>query len=86
MASKVIPEISAVLCTGCGDCLVVCQPKALALIAGKAVLARPDACEYDGGCEPVCPTHAIALPYAIVFGGSQPPSNVVKFVGHGQPF
>ena len=64
----VVPEINQALCTGCGECLIACRAKALALVAGKAVIARPDLCEYDGGCEPVCPEGAIQLPYLIVFG------------------
>ena len=62
-----LPEINSDRCTGCGDCLAVCVPRALALLEGKAILARPDLCEYDGGCEPACPYDAIGLPYLIVF-------------------
>ena len=62
-----LPEISEALCTGCGECLAACASHALVLVDGKAVLARPDLCEYEGGCEPACPEGAIALPYLIVF-------------------
>jgi MinD superfamily P-loop ATPase len=68
MIDYIVPEINQDLCTGCGVCLAVCQPQALALVDGKAVLAYPDLCEYDGGCEPSCPEGAIQLPYLIVFG------------------
>jgi MinD superfamily P-loop ATPase len=68
MNELVVPEINTALCTGCGDCLAVCQPRALTLVDGKAVIGRPDLCEYDGGCEPVCPKGAIQLPYLVVFG------------------
>jgi MinD superfamily P-loop ATPase len=67
LVQTVLPEIDEMRCTGCGDCLDACAPRALALVRGKAVLARPDLCEYDGGCEPACPAGAIALPYLIVF-------------------
>jgi MinD superfamily P-loop ATPase len=67
LVQTVLPEVDEMLCTGCGDCLAACAPQALALVGGKAVLARPDLCEYDGGCEPACPAGAIALPYLIVF-------------------
>ena len=68
MRDFIVPEINQAVCTGCGDCLAVCQSHALALIEGVAVLARPDLCEYDGGCEPACPVGAIQVPYLVVFG------------------
>jgi NAD-dependent dihydropyrimidine dehydrogenase PreA subunit len=68
VGSAVLPEINQLLCTGCGECIAACRPGALALADGKAVLARPDVCEYDGGCEPICPEEAINLPYLIVLG------------------
>lgn len=71
MIHAVLPEIDVFLCTGCGECLEVCRPQALALVGGRAVLVRPDLCEYDGGCEPVCPQGAIQLPYVIVFDESR---------------
>ncbi len=69
MTAQVLPEIDAALCTGCGDCVIACRPAALAMVDGKAVLANPDRCEYDGACEPICPTGAIRLPYVVVFAG-----------------
>ncbi len=66
MLDKVLPEIDLAACTGCGDCVVACKPGALGLVAGKAVLVRPDRCEYDGQCELLCPAGAIQLPYIIV--------------------
>ncbi len=74
MSDQIIPEINETLCNGCGDCLTTCQPRALALVAGKAVVARPDLCEYDGGCEPVCPVGAIQLPYLVVFADLRLPA------------
>ena len=70
MTPIVSPEIDSALCTGCGDCVVACRPGALAMVAGKAVVAYPERCAYDGGCEPVCPVGAIQLPYVIVFEGA----------------
>jgi NAD-dependent dihydropyrimidine dehydrogenase PreA subunit len=68
MADDMVPEISAAACTGCGDCIPACDAHALALVNGKVVLAHPERCEYDGTCELSCPTGAIRVPYAIVFG------------------
>lgn len=68
MDPAILPEIDQARCTGCGDCVAVCQPQALTLVRGKAMLARPDLCEYDGGCEPACTAGAIQLPFLIVFG------------------
>jgi NAD-dependent dihydropyrimidine dehydrogenase PreA subunit len=60
-------EIDLELCDGCGKCLPACEPQALAMVDGVAVLAWPDRCVYDGGCEPACPVGAIRLPYMVVF-------------------
>jgi ferredoxin len=49
-----------------------CRPRALALVEGKAVLAQPDLCEYEGGCEPACPVGAVTLPYLILFAPANP--------------
>jgi electron transfer flavoprotein alpha subunit len=65
-----LPQIDARLCTGCGDCVVVCPAQALALLESTAVLAQPDACNYCAECEAVCPVAAIALPYQIVLASS----------------
>jgi NAD-dependent dihydropyrimidine dehydrogenase PreA subunit len=32
-----------------------------------AVVADPEACNYCGYCEPICPVGAIELPYQIVW-------------------
>lgn len=67
MDEQVYPEINVEACNGCAQCLSACQAGALAMVDAKAVLARPDLCEYDAACEPACPTGAIALPFAVVF-------------------
>jgi NAD-dependent dihydropyrimidine dehydrogenase PreA subunit len=68
MAAILLPEIDTDACTGCGDCVAVCPTGALAMTGGKAVMARPELCIYDGECEPVCTVGAIQLPYVIVLG------------------
>jgi MinD superfamily P-loop ATPase len=75
----VLPEIDEALCTGCGKCVEACAPHALVLLDGKAVLARPDLCEYEGGCEPVCTERAIALPYLILFNPADPPPSSEQY-------
>jgi NAD-dependent dihydropyrimidine dehydrogenase PreA subunit len=37
------------------------------MLDGKAVIAHPELCDYDGRCEDVCPVGAVELPYEIVF-------------------
>jgi len=68
VSAPILPEIDHQLCTGYGDCIRVCEPQALALVDGKAMIAAPDLCEYEGGCEPACPVGAIQLPFLVVFG------------------
>jgi MinD superfamily P-loop ATPase len=75
----VLPEIDGMRCTGCGKCVAVCAPQALALVDGKAILARPDLCGYEGGCEPACPEGAIALPYLILFNPADPPPSSERY-------
>lgn len=60
-----LPNILAALCNGCGECIVGCPTAALASLAGKAALVRPDACTYCAACKSVCPVNAIELPYLI---------------------
>ena len=72
MVQVILPEIDASACNGCGECLPACDTGALAVINQKAVLARPDQCEYDAACEPACPTGAIALPYTVVLKARVP--------------
>jgi NAD-dependent dihydropyrimidine dehydrogenase PreA subunit len=71
--AQCLPEIDARSCDGCGICVAVCPAGALELRSGRAVLARPSLCEYDGSCEPACPRSAIQLPYVVVFGPARPP-------------
>jgi NAD-dependent dihydropyrimidine dehydrogenase PreA subunit len=66
MSAMLLPEIDNEACTGCGECVTVCPTGALALAGGKAVMAHPELCIYDGECEPVCIVSAIQIPYMIV--------------------
>ena len=67
MAEEIwFPQIDKELCTGCGDCIVICPTDALELVNGVAVITEPSACNYCAECEMICPVEAIALPYQIV--------------------
>jgi ferredoxin len=61
-----VPIINLVLCNGCGKCILICPKKALALKDDKAVVVRPEACDYFGLCEGICPTQAISRPFLII--------------------
>lgn len=70
MNTKWLPRIDPQRCTGCGDCIEQCPEKALALVAGKAVLAHPEQCSYCQVCEDLCPVGAIDLPFLVCFGST----------------
>ena len=61
-----MPQIDALKCTGCGECITACPTNALGRVSEKAALLRPDACTYCAACEDICPVDAIALPYLIM--------------------
>ncbi|MBE2221974.1 MAG: 4Fe-4S binding protein [Anaerolineae bacterium] len=61
-----LPQIDKDICTGCGDCIVICPTNALALESGAAVVTDSSACNYCAECETICPVDAIALPYQII--------------------
>ncbi len=62
-----LPNIDAAKCTACNLCAKQCPNQVLALVDDIAVVAKPDACQYTGHCQEVCPTQAITLTYKIVF-------------------
>jgi ferredoxin len=57
-----LPIIDLEECTGCGNCVEVCPPEALALNENKAYLAE-DLCEECGFCAAECPVGAISIPF-----------------------
>jgi NAD-dependent dihydropyrimidine dehydrogenase PreA subunit len=75
MSMTLLPLIDTARCDGCGRCVTHCAAGALAMANGKAILAHPALCNYDAACEDACPLDAIALPYQVVFGPPQPPSD-----------
>jgi NAD-dependent dihydropyrimidine dehydrogenase PreA subunit len=60
------PTIDYELCTGCGDCVLVCPVEALALQDKHVVFAHPEDCQYCGDCEELCPAGAISRPFEII--------------------
>ncbi|MBI1882499.1 MAG: 4Fe-4S binding protein [Chloroflexi bacterium] len=75
MISDFLPKIDSAKCIGCELCVRVCPNDALALINDTAVVSRPEACNYTGACQEICPTEAISLTYEIVFFDDSPPKN-----------
>ena len=67
MISDFLPKIDLTRCIGCELCVRVCPNDALAFINNMAVVSRPEACNYTGACQEICPTEAISLTYEIVF-------------------
>lgn len=65
----VLPRIEREICTGRGDCIEVCHADALVVQNLKAVIIRPDACDYCTDCETVCPASAIACPLEVIIAG-----------------
>jgi len=66
MGLQLMPILHEMICTGCGDCVVACQTKALEMAQGKPVLTMPDLCDYCGECEAACNVGAIQCPYEIL--------------------
>ena len=60
MIRKII-QINQEKCNGCGLCVTACHEGAIALIGGKAYLAREHYCDGLGDCLPGCPTGAITF-------------------------
>jgi NAD-dependent dihydropyrimidine dehydrogenase PreA subunit len=62
-----LPTVDLHRCTGCGLCVELCPTHAVELLAGKAVIVRPDDCTFCDICESYCPEEAIERPFTIIF-------------------
>ncbi len=63
-----IPEIDLDKCTGSRNCVEQCPTNAVEMVEGKAMIVRPEDCNYCTECEAVCPSGAIKCPLEIVLG------------------
>ncbi len=66
-AMDFLPQIDVTKCMGCELCVKVCPNHVLSLVDRVAVVSQPQACDYTGACQEICPTGAIRLTYEIVF-------------------
>ncbi|MEW6034530.1 MAG: 4Fe-4S dicluster domain-containing protein [Chloroflexota bacterium] len=67
----VLPEVNGDKCGGCGDCVKLCPGHAVELVEGKAVIVRPEDCDYCAECEAFCTSSAIKCPFEIVLGAGE---------------
>jgi NAD-dependent dihydropyrimidine dehydrogenase PreA subunit len=56
-----LPTLDERLCTGCGDCVVVCPAACLEMAGSLPWLPRPRDCVSCALCAAVCPAEAIAM-------------------------
>lgn len=67
MTADFAPEIDSRKCTGCLLCVRHCPQHALASVNNRIIISKPEACDYCGACQDICPGGAISLIYEIVF-------------------
>ena len=74
--NRLIPQVDAEKCTGCGRCAEVCQYHAI-VVLGDQTLVFPELCHGCGSCALECPENAIAeIPKKDKKGGGPGPGDM----------
>jgi len=55
------PYISRNVCTGCGECAIVCPYEVISGESGVMVITTPEDCIECGACIDVCPQKALFM-------------------------
>jgi Na+-translocating ferredoxin:NAD+ oxidoreductase RNF subunit RnfB len=77
--SNFVAEIDPDTCIGCGECVDICQIKAIEMEDDKAVVNR-DFCMGCGSCVSLCPTQSLSLIRCDTY---KPPKQDYRVVGFG---
>jgi MinD superfamily P-loop ATPase len=59
------PEFCPELCTGCGDCAVLCPMQGITMVDGRPAFPDDPACVACRDCEVICPPGAISVPIVV---------------------
>lgn len=66
MDTDFMPQIDSRKCTNCNLCVRYCPHDALDSVFNRIIVSNPEACDYSGICQDLCPTGAISLIYEII--------------------
>lgn len=67
-AYKWLPIINEDCCTGCGNCVEVCDNHCLEMVWSYARLLCPASCGSEGTCQEACPEDAIHMEWVATAG------------------
>ena len=56
-----LPVLDETLCTGCGDCVLVCPVECIETLGRMPYLSHPEDCISCGICAMVCPVDALII-------------------------